>query len=151
MTFNAINKCYRNGSLTYTLRTGIIRLLRKGQKDLTLTGNYWLILLLSIHYKLSSCCITQRLRSVIGRVIGHKQKAYLPGNVIGSCIINILNLMKYANRRKIESLILLIDFWKAFDSFSHKYIKSLTLDNPAGNGSQSSYATERPTSSSGEN
>ena len=59
---------------------------------------------------------------MIGRVKGHKQKAYLPGNVIGSCIINILNLMKYANTKKIESLILLIDFRKAFDSLSHKCI-----------------------------
>ena len=46
----------------------------------------------------------------------------MPGSVTGSCIINILNLMKYANRKKIESLILLIDFRKAFDSLSHKYI-----------------------------
>ena len=46
----------------------------------------------------------------------------MPFNVVGSCIINILNLMKYANRKKIESLILLIDFRKAFDSLSHKYI-----------------------------
>ena len=51
-----------------------------------------------------------------------QQKAYVPGSVIGSCIINILNLMKYANRKKLESLILLIEFRKAFDSLSHKYI-----------------------------
>ena len=86
VTFNAINECYRDGTLT-PLKTGIIRLLRKGQKDPTLTGNYRPISLLSIHY-----------------------------------IINILNLMKYTNRKKIESLILLIDFRKAFDSLSHKYI-----------------------------
>ena len=108
--------------LSPLLRTGIIRLLRKGQKDPTLTGNYRPISLLSIHYKLASCCITQRLRPMVGKVIGQQQKAYVPGNVIGSCIINILNLMKYANRRKLESLILLIDFRKAFDSLSHKYI-----------------------------
>ena len=30
--------------------------------------------------------------------------------------------MKYANRKKLESLILLIDFRKAFDSLSRKYI-----------------------------
>ena len=54
----------------------------------------------------------------------------MPGNVIGSCIINILSHMKYANKRKIESLILLIDFRKAFDSLSHKYIdKCLKMFN----------------------
>merc|ERR1711873_269773 len=41
---------------------------------------------------------------------------------MGSCIINILNLMKFANKRNLESLILLIDFKKAFDNLTHKYI-----------------------------
>ena len=70
VTFYAINECYRTGTLTSPLRTGVIRLLRKGQKDPTLTGNYRPISLLSIHYKLASCCITQRLRPLVGRVIG---------------------------------------------------------------------------------
>ena len=59
---------------------------------------------------------------MISRVIGQQQKAYIEGNVIGACIINILTLMKHANKKQIESLILLIDFKKAFDSLTHKYI-----------------------------
>ena len=110
--------------LTSNLRTGIIRLLRKGQKDPTLTGNYRPISLLSIHYKLASCCITQRLRPLVSKVIGQQQKAYIEGNIIGSCIVNILNLMKHANRKQMESLILLIDFKKAFDSLTHRYIEN---------------------------
>ena len=94
---------YKDGALTSPLKTGIIRLLRKGQKDPTLTGNYRPISLLSIHYKLASCCITQRLRPMVGKVIGQQQKAYVPGNVIGSCIINILNLMKYTNRSMLHT------------------------------------------------
>ena len=58
----------------------------------------------------------------MGRVIGLQQKAYVLGNVIGSCIVNLLNLMEHTERKKVESLILLIDFCKAFDSLSHRYI-----------------------------
>ena len=116
ITLNAINECYRDGSLTSDLRTGIIRLLRKGQKDPTLTGKYCPISLLSIHCKLALCCITKRLRSLVSKVIGQQQKAYIEGNIIGSCIVNILNLMKHANRKQMESLILLNDFKTAFDS-----------------------------------
>ena len=97
-------------------------LLSKGQKDPTLTGNYRPISLLSIHYKLASCRITQRLRQLVSKVIGQQQKAYVEGNIIGCCIVNILNLIKHANIKKMESLILLIDFKKAFDSLTHKYI-----------------------------
>ena len=113
VTYNAINECYRDRSLTSPLRTGIIHLLRRGQKDLTLTR---------ANLTLAPSCITRRLRPLVGGVIGQQQKAYVPGYVIGSCIFNILNLKKYANRRKIKSLILLIDFRNAFDSLSHKYI-----------------------------
>ena len=98
VTSNAINECYRDGSLTPPLRTGIIRLLRKGQKDPTLSGNYRPI---SIHYKLASCCITQGLRPLVGRVIGQQQKTNVPGNVIGSYIINILNLICQLQENRI--------------------------------------------------
>ena len=122
ITLNAINECYRDGSLTSNLRTDIIHILRKGQKDLTLTGNCRPISLLSIHYKLASCCIMKRLRPLFSKVIEQQQKAYIEGNIIGSCIVNILNLMKHANKKQMESLILLIDFKKAFNSLTHKYI-----------------------------
>ena len=35
--FDAINECYRDGTLPTNLKTGIIHLLRKGQKDPILT------------------------------------------------------------------------------------------------------------------
>ena len=72
----------------------------------------WLWLWLTISHFAHPC----------GKVIGQQQKAELPGNLIESCIINILNLMKHTNRKKIESLILLINFRKAFNSLSHNYI-----------------------------
>ena len=69
--------------------------------------------------------------------------------MIGSCIVNLLNLIEHTERKNVESLILLIDFRKAFDYLSHRYINEcLKLSNvgpPSANGSQSSFVTERPT------
>ena len=73
VTLNAINE-YRDDTL------------KKGKKDPTMTGFYRPVSLLSIHYKLASCCIKQRLRPLISKVIGQQQKAYIEGNVIGSCL-----------------------------------------------------------------
>ena len=53
-----------------------------------------------------------------------RKPTYIERNIIDSCIVNILNLMKHANKKKMESLILLIDFKKAFDSLTHKYINN---------------------------
>ena len=114
LTTMAINECYRNNELSQTLKTAIVKLLRKGQKDPTLTTNYRPISLLSIHYKLASCAIPQRNTPHMAALIGSQQKAYVNNNVIGSCIINLINMIKHVNERKLNAIILLIDLKKSF-------------------------------------
>ena len=84
ITRNALNECFDNNGLTGLLKTAIIRYLRKGGKDPIIAGNYRPISLLSIHYKLASCAITQRIKPAVNRVVGRQQKAYVEGNIIGS-------------------------------------------------------------------
>ena len=124
LTTQAINECYINGELSTTLKTAIVKLLRKGTKDPTLTTNYRPISLLSIHYKLASCAITQRIKPHMAGLIGRQQKAYVDNNVIGSCIINLISMIKHVNEKKLNALILLIDFKKAFDSIDLSFIKT---------------------------
>ena len=121
ITKDALN-CSFGSQLTQSLRKAVIKLLRKGTKDPTLTGNYRPISLLSIYYKLASCCITQRIKPAVESIIGRQQKAYIKSNNIGSVILNLLNLMKHVNVRKKTALILLIDFRKAYDSLDHTFM-----------------------------
>ena len=100
ITRNALNTCFTNNGLTGLLKTAIKRLLKKGLKDPTIAGNYRPISLLSVHYKLASCAITQCIKPAVNRVVGRQQKAYVEGNVIGSCIINLLSMMKNVNEKK---------------------------------------------------
>merc|ERR1712236_34612 len=109
---------------TKTLRTAIIKILRKGDKDPMEASNYRPISLLSIFYKLASCVITRRIKPVVEQVIGKEQKAFINSNNIGSCILNLLNMMKFANDKKRAWLILLIDFNKAFDSINHRFLEN---------------------------
>ena len=80
ITLNAINSCYQDRTLTINLKTGIICLLRKGQKDPTLTRNYRPISILSFHCKPASCCITEQLQFLVGTVIRQQQMADIEGN-----------------------------------------------------------------------
>ena len=128
ITRNALNDCFENNRLTGLLKTAVVRLLRKGTKDPTLAGNYRPISLLSVHYKLASCAITQRIKPAVNKVVGRQQKAYTEGNVIGSCIINLLNMMKSVNDRQKASLILLIDFKKAFDSMTTLLLQPFSMN-----------------------
>ena len=123
ITTDALNASFGN-TLTTSLRKAIVKLLRKGTKDPTLAGNYRPISLLSIFYKLASCAITQRIKPAVESIIGRQQKAYIKHNNIGSCIINIINLIKHTISKKKSALILLIDFKKAFDSISHTFISN---------------------------
>ena len=121
ITQDALN-CSFGGQLTQSLRKAVIKLLRKGTKDPTLIGNYRPISLLSIFYKLASCCITQRIKPAIESIIGRQQKAYIKSNNVGSVILNLINMIKHVSLKKKTALILLIDFRKAFDSLDHTFM-----------------------------
>jgi hypothetical protein len=75
ITRDALNASFGN-TIATSLRLAIIKLLRKGQKDPTLPGNYRPISLLSIFYKLASACITNRIKPAVYKIIGKEQKAY---------------------------------------------------------------------------
>ena len=124
MTKDALNAIKKDG-LSQTLRSAILKLLRKGEKSPLEIGNYCHISLLSIFYKLASCCVTRRIKPAVESIIGKQQKAYIDKNNIGSCILNLLNMMEHVNKNKIPAIILLIDFSKAFDSINHKYIQNV--------------------------
>ena len=123
ITTDAINSSFGN-ELTTSLRKAIIKLLRKGNKDPTLTGNYRPISLLSIFYKIASCAITQRIKPAVNNIIGRQQKAYIKSNNIGSVLLNLLNLIKHINEKKKNAIIILIDFRKAFDSIDHTFMRN---------------------------
>ena len=124
VTKDALNSVQMDG-LSQTLRNAILKLLRKGDKDPLDIGNYRPISLLSVFYKIASSCITRRIKPAVESIIGIQQKAYVDKNNIGSCILNLLNMMKYVNKKKIPAIILLIDFSKAFYSINHRYIQNV--------------------------
>lgn len=119
-----LNGCYSENELTTMLDSAIMKVLRKGEKCPLEPGNYRPISLLSVFYKIGSGCITRRLETVMEKIIGRQQKAYSRERNIGSILLNLLNLMDNVNKKKKESLILLVDFKKAFDSINTKLIDS---------------------------
>ena len=112
----------KKGKLTMTLRTALMKLLQKGDKDPTNPNNYRPISLLLAIYKLACCAISNRIKKTLKFIIGKQQKAYTSSDNIGTCLLNLLSTMLHCNKEKKDSLLLLIDFRKAFDSIDHDYI-----------------------------
>ena len=84
-------------NITSTLRTAILKLLRIGDEDATLAGNFHPISLPSEFYKIASCVITNRMKKVIPLIIGKQQKTNVPYDNIGSVLINLLSTMQEHN------------------------------------------------------
>ena len=109
-----------------------MKILQKGDKDPLEAGNYRPISLLSVFYKLASGVMTRRLQTVIEKVIGVQQKAYSQERNIGSVLLNLMNLMDEANKRKMNCLILSIDFKKWVQIFFQNRETYLLLDGHRG-------------------
>ena len=118
----SLNYAYENGELSITQRLGIITLLPKGDKPKQFLKNWRPITLLNITYKLASACIAERIKNILPDLINDDQKGFMKGRYIGENIRLLYDLIFYTKLRKKPGMLLLIDFEKAFDSVSHKFI-----------------------------
>ena len=85
-------------------------------------ANYRPISLLSVFYKIASGAIRRRLETLIEKVIGREQKAYSRKKNIISVLLNVISMIHSSRSLKRSSLIIAVDFRKAFDSLNHSFI-----------------------------
>ena len=113
---------FDKGKLTVNQRRGIISLLPKGNKPRENLKNWRPISLLNVTYKLLSGVIARRLRSVMDVLIHENQRGFISGRFIGENTRLLYDCMHYCNDHEIPGFLLLLDFEKAFDSVSWKFI-----------------------------
>jgi hypothetical protein len=118
----SLNEGFRNGKLTNVQKAGHITLLPKGDKPRQFLKNWRPISLLNVSYKLAATCIANRLKSVLPLLISEDQTGFVPDRFIGENIRLLYDLLKYTDVKNIPGMLLLIDFEKAFDTVSHKFI-----------------------------
>ena len=119
---NAANDSFSKGCLSTSLRQCVITCLPKGNKDKRLVKNWCPISLLSVVYKLISGVIAKRLKSTLCRIISNSQSGFIPGRQLSDNTRFIYDLIHTADISNIDGLLMLIDFEKAFDSMSWKFI-----------------------------
>jgi hypothetical protein len=92
--------------------------------------NWRPISLLSIVYKLATTVIANRIKAVLDLLIHEDQKGFIKGRFIGENIRETYDILFEARERNIPGMLVLIDFEKAFDSVSWKFIQeTLTFFN----------------------
>ena len=118
----AIGEIYESKELPLSQRLGIIALIPKSDKDPRFIKNWRPLTLLETFYKLISATLANRIKPVLNTIIGHHQKAYVPGRYIAECTRNTYDLFSYAKTNNLPGMMLLIDFEKAFDSVDFGFL-----------------------------
>ena len=119
---HALNRCFEKGKLSVTLRQSVIICLPKGNKDRSLIKNWRPISLLSVVYKLASGVIANRLKESLNKIISNCQSGFMKGRYISDSTRLIYDALEIAETHKIPGLLMCIDFEKAFDSLSWKFL-----------------------------
>ena len=104
------------------MRQIVINYISKGNKPRDLLKNWHPISLANVLYKLGSSVIASRLKSVLPHLISPSQTGFLQGRFIGESTRLVYDIMSYTENNNIDGLLMLIDFEKAFDSISWKFM-----------------------------
>lgn len=118
----SINYGFQIGELSITQKQGIITCLPKPNKCRHFLKNWRPISLLNVIYKMASAVIANRLKTVLDKLISEEQKGFISGRFIGENVRIIYDVLFETKRQEIPGLILSIDFEKAFDTVSWKFI-----------------------------
>lgn len=109
-------------TLPSSLTQGLLTLIPKPKKDVTLIDNWRPICLLNNDYKILAWVLAKRLKSVLSSVIDETQSGFMPKRHISNNIRLVLDLLDYSELVNDDSFILFVDFYKAFDSLEHEFI-----------------------------
>ncbi len=118
----SLNWGYEIGELSSTQKQGIITCIPKEGKSKFNIANWRPITLLNTVYKIGSGCIARRIKNTLNKIISSDQSGFISGRYIGENTRLIYDLMNYTEICNIPGVLAMIDFEKAFDSVSWKFI-----------------------------
>ena len=113
---------FEKNRLSVSQRLGIISIIPKGEKDKRFLKNWRPLCLLNSLYKLVSGTISERIKPALDSIIHGDQKGFVAGRYIGEVVRTTFDIIQYAKDTNRSGILLLIDFEKAYDSISFKFI-----------------------------
>lgn len=119
---SSMNYSFFIEKLPITQRQGIITCIPKPGKDKKLISNWRPISLLNVSYKILSGVLSKRMRKILPYIISKNQSGFMNDRFIGDNIRLVYDTLHHAKVTNKRGLLLLIDFEKAFDSISWKFM-----------------------------
>ncbi|KAL3688213.1 hypothetical protein R1sor_014522 [Riccia sorocarpa] len=115
---------WQDGVLTICDAKGVIKLLPKNLERQRLR-NWRPITLLTLTYKIISKVLAGRLKKILPGLVDERQTGFVDGRSIHDSILLHRFTQEYAQATKQESVLLKVDFEKAYDRVSHAYLSAV--------------------------
>ena len=126
------NESFQLEKLCNSQRISVLSLLHK-KGDVNLLKNYRPISLTNVDYRILGQVLANRLHKVLPTLISPDQAGYVKGRYIGNNIRAIEDLILYAEKENVNSIICFLDFQKAFDSVEweciYRVLKKFNIGN----------------------
>ncbi|KAK6165442.1 hypothetical protein SNE40_022369 [Patella caerulea] len=123
--FQVISNMQELGELSNSMKRGTISLFFKKRGDKTELRNWRPISLLNVDYKIFSRTLALRLKTVVADLVSPDQSCCVPGRDIATNILNIRDIISFAELEDLPLYLLKLDAEKAFDRVSHGYMFNL--------------------------
>ena len=114
------NFCFKVGRMHTSARRGVITLIPKSGRDLLLIKSWRPISLLCCDYKLVSKIITNRLTTIMGKVIHPDKNGFMEARHISTNTRKAIDVVDYVSRKNIATVLIQLDYEKAFDMVEYK-------------------------------
>ncbi|GJR02184.1 transposon TX1 uncharacterized [Tanacetum coccineum] len=96
-------------------------------------GDYWPISLIGSYYKIISKLLSERIKKVIGNVIGEVQNAFIHGRYILDGVLIVNETMEFMKKKKQKGIDFKLDFEKAYDSIEWGFLMAIKKKMGFGN------------------
>ena len=113
---------FLKGILPETMRVGVVTLLEKKGKNRVDLANWRPITLLNVDYKILTKTLSQRLKTVLPKLIHKDQNGFIPGGNIYFSAHTIRDILFYCKKENLELILLALDYSKAFDSVDFNFV-----------------------------
>ncbi len=113
------------GSLPPTLSQRLITLIPKSKKVSSLLDNGRPVSLLNNDYKILALTMANRLKPILDSITDESQSGFMRTRHISNNVRLVLDILDYSELMEEDSLILFLDFYKAFDSLEHDFMMSV--------------------------
>ncbi len=119
---DSYNYSLEKGSLSISQRQAVITLIDKPGKDRSILSNWRPISLLNTDYKLLTKILAERVKAILPSIISPSQTGYITGRSTSDSIRLIQDIIHLSELNQTPTMLLTVDFQKAFDSIEWNLI-----------------------------